>query len=1085
MCRKSTLIATLAGLFATLVSSAASAQSASSSFPVFWVAGDPQQIANAFQGVAAFFGNGNSSSSVMTGGLLAGGLAGLIVALFSTATRQQFMVGPWFVSTIVGMAMFTSQTTITVKPFFSDNGTTVTPQVIVVNNVPIGLAYPAGIASEMTKAVSDIYLQWFTTPGDGGVAVQGTAGLLSPLKMLLKLQEVYDCSQNNTTICNNLVAYMKYCPVQGLSSQAMQSNTGISDVLNNSPGGTASGTMQGTTIYYTVGTDSSGNPAINQAPVPCSQAGPQIYQAMATYIDSDAFTSDVLARSSTSEPDGPSTVAAADTMLNTLSQNVAVTALSAQSAMTANGAQRDATMMNLVFSPIFRSAQQASLDQSQAAFTFTTLMTNARNKAMIDTAGEASLFNSFMTNAMNGFSFIFVALTPIVIMVAFTMGIGGFKIYGSWFMMGVWSQGWLPVAAVISYYVQTSFWSRLLAFASSSIISPASIDTFYTQVSSTIYTGSSLMSATPIITLTLLTGSVYAFTNLAGRATGTGRDYMDTSHNDGNASDLTNAEAARSHIQAQGLPFANANAMGVSSAISAMSHGGSALRAAGFNTAGDKTAAATIEFGQGLSNTFRASQSAQLSAESAHQRVQSLTDQLQSLTAKRHSMGLDVTTGGDNAHATSVGHDNTTSDDRKIATGKQEQTNHGNQATGSLGGSIPGTKIGGSVQMSSGQSTTTGQTGTETAGQANQNKVGTDDRYTQNNGVRVSSSDSLDNQISQTRSALSTAQQAEKEALQRNQQFAHDAQSAMQSGAKTSVNVADIATMAYQTSDPARVGEAVRQAVYSDALQTAQGMAGSGQIAGTAESIMSKAQSITDSALAGANFASASSVTSTLSRGVLSGDSGVHTAAQAGVAALASQAGRGDLGQSILEKSSLDRFVSQTESSSTNSALAAVAGGSTSLGGSSLNPASGPLGAPGPTPFAGGGFGGFGGGGGGGFGGGAFAGGGASPVAGAPSLTQSVDNAASQMGLPASARDRAVAEAGLIERGQNQDSGALDKRTHDTQAYQPQGDVTLLDPGPSEPVGKRLPPTPQSPAGHATHDTSEIYDRPLHPPHKS
>ncbi len=112
----------------------------------------------------------------MTGGLLAGGLAGLIVALFSTATRQQFMVGPWFISTVVGMAMFTSQHTITVMPFFSDNGTTVTPQMIVVNNVPIGLAYPAGIASEMTKAVSDIYLQWFTTPGDGGVSVQGTAG---------------------------------------------------------------------------------------------------------------------------------------------------------------------------------------------------------------------------------------------------------------------------------------------------------------------------------------------------------------------------------------------------------------------------------------------------------------------------------------------------------------------------------------------------------------------------------------------------------------------------------------------------------------------------------------------------------------------------------------------------------------------------------------------------------------------------------------------------------------------------------------------------------------------------------------------
>ncbi|MFM0282369.1 hypothetical protein P0D75_30610 [Paraburkholderia sediminicola] len=39
-----------------------------------------------------------------------------------------------------------------------------------------------GIASEMTKAVSDTYLQWFTTPEDRGVSVQGTASA-PPLKM--------------------------------------------------------------------------------------------------------------------------------------------------------------------------------------------------------------------------------------------------------------------------------------------------------------------------------------------------------------------------------------------------------------------------------------------------------------------------------------------------------------------------------------------------------------------------------------------------------------------------------------------------------------------------------------------------------------------------------------------------------------------------------------------------------------------------------------------------------------------------------------------------------------------------------------
>ncbi|WP_167440613.1 conjugal transfer protein TraG N-terminal domain-containing protein [Paraburkholderia fungorum] len=1055
------------------------AQNASSTFPVFWVAGDPQQVANAFQGLAAFFGNGNSSSAVMTGGLLAGSLAGLIVALFSSATRQQFMLGPWFVSTVVTMAMFSSQTTITVKPFFSDNGTTVTPQTIVVNHVPIGVAYPAGIASEMTKAVSDVYLQWFTEPGDGGVSVQGTAGLLSPLKMLLKLQEVYDCSQSNTTICNNLVAYMKYCPVQTLASQSMQSNTGISDVLNNSPGGTPNGQLQGTTQFYQVTTDSSGNQTITSTAVPCSQAGPQIYQAMATYIDSDSFTSDVLARSSSAEPDGPSTVAAADTMLNTLSQNIAATAQSANATMTGNGQQRDATMMNLVFSPIFRAAQQASLDQSQAAYTFTTLMGNARNKAMIDTAGEASLFESFMTNAMNAFSFLFVALTPIVVIVAITMGVGGFKIYAAWFLMGIWSQGWLPVATVLSYYVQTSFWSRLLAFASSPTMSPASIDNFYTQVSSTIYAGSTMIGATPIITLSLLTGSVYTLTSLAGRATGTGRDYMDTDRNDGNAYNLANADAARQQVTSQGLEFASQNGAGVQAMTSAFAHGATAN--AGAIVRGDVTTAATIEFGQGLSNTFRAGQSAQLSAETAHQRVQSLTDQLQNLTAQRHSTGLDVTAGGDHSHMTGAAKDNTTSQDKRLADATREQTSHGNSASvsGSFALKVPGTQIGGGagVEATTGQGTSNEQTGAKTTGQSNQDKVSTDDRYSNIDGVRVTNSDSLDSQISHTRTALAQAQEAEKEALQRNQQFAHDAQSAMQSGAKTSVNVADLATMAYQTSDPSRIGDAVRSAVYSDAVQTAQGLARSGQIADNAESIVNKAQEITNQTLAGADFSKANNLSAMLSRGVLSSDSGVHTAAQAGVAALASQAGRSGLAESILEKSNLDRFISQTESSPTNSALAGVASGTSRLDASPLNPASGPLGAP-----AGGGAGWLGGGAGG--GGGGFGSGGALTPGSAPPLSQEIANAANQMHLPAGARDRAIAEAGQIEHGQKQDQDNLDKRTQRTEHYDPKADVTLLDPK-TESRELGLPPPAPSPAAHATRDATNLYDRPLHPPRKS
>jgi len=932
--KRTNRLAALLGLAALLFSGGAFAQQASSTFPVYWTAGDPQPIANAFTSLAAFFGNGDSSSAVMTGGLLAGALAGLVVTLFASATKQQFLVGPWFVATIVSMVMFTNHTTITVQPYFNDNGTTVTPETIVVNNVPVGIAYPAGLASFMTKAVTDKFLQWFTTPGDGGITVEGTNGLISPLKMLLKLQEVYDCSQNST-ICNNMVAFMQNCNVQLQANQAMQSNTGISDLLNNNTNGVSNGTMPGTTQFYSIQTNADGTQSVTSTAMPCSQAGPQIYQSMASYIDSDTFTSDLLSKASTANPDGPSTVTAADSSLNLLAGNLASTALSAQNLTSGNMQSRDATMMNLVFSPIFRAAQKASLDQQQPAVTFTTLMTNARNKAMIDTAGEASLFESFMTNAMNAFSFLFIVLTPIVAIVAITMGWGGFKIYGSWLIMGIWSQSWLPIAAVLSYYIQITFWDRLLAFASSSTMSPASIDNFYTQVSSTIYTGSTMIAATPIITLSLLTGSVYTMSMLAGKATGTGRDYMDTDRAAGDAYDLTNADAAKHQVESLGLPYANAGAVSPKAVVANMSAG----KAADMNSLGPlvgpgtRAAAATISYGQGVSDASKLAQQAQLQTSAAHQRVEALQHQLAGEQAHLHSLMQGVDNNGQSTHQT--GRDQSAGTSQAKDFRMANTTTDTDSAGGKLGGSvgIGSASIGHQHDDSRQNSSATG------------NKNDASDSYKDSNGASTSSSwdqkeiDQVSSSIRATESQLQSAQNSYQQALSQSQSFAHEAQHVMQSGVQTSVNVADLATMAYQRSDSSQIGAAVQSAVYADAMKTAQGMAQNGLIG--SDSVVSKAQDITNQTLRGMDFSSASGVASGLSQSLGSQSAGVSSAATAGAAALASSAGHGGVSESLYAKADVDRFISSAASSGTGGALASLANGSVGVANSPLNPVSG------------------------------------------------------------------------------------------------------------------------------------------------
>jgi conjugal transfer mating pair stabilization protein TraG len=752
---------------------------------------------------------------------------------------------------------------------------------------------------------------------------------------------VYDCSQDST-ICNNLVAFMRFCPTARVqANQAMQSNTGISDFLQNNTNGVPNGQIGGYTEFYTATTDSNGHQSITSTATPCGQAGPQIYQAMANYIDGDTFTSDLLAKSSTADPDGPSTVSAANNSLNLLSGDIAATALSAQSLMTINTQSRDATMMNLVFSPIFRAAQKASLDQRQPAVTFTTLMTNARNKAMIDTAGEASLFESFMTNAMNAFSFLFIVLTPIVAIVAITMGLGGYKIYGAWFLMGVWSQSWLPVAAVLSYYVQTTFWNRLLAFASSSTMSPASIDNFYTQVSSTIYTGSTMIAATPIITLSLLTGSVYTMSMLAGKATGTGRDYMDTDRAAGDAYDLTNADAARKQVESMGLPYAAHPNITPGNVVSDVMAGHAAH--SGAITGGDRAVAATISYGQGISSASKLAQQAQLQTSAAHQRVEQLQNQLASENAHLHSLMQGIDNSGQTVHQT--GSDQTAgssqSKDFETTNASTSSDYYGAKAGGSIGLKVAGIggEIGGEVghnhEDSTRQSTATG------------NQVSAGQSYKDGNSASTGSSwdqreiDQLSSSIKSTESQLQSAQNSYQQALSQSQSYAQEAQRTMQSGAQTSVNVADLATMAYQESDASHIGAAVQSAVYSDAMKTAQGMAQNGLIGNDSRSILNKAQDITNQTMRGMDFSSASSVAAGISQGVGSHSAGVSSAATAGAAALASAGGHSSVAESLYEKADVDRFISASESGGTAGALASLANGSGGVNNSPLNPVSG------------------------------------------------------------------------------------------------------------------------------------------------
>lgn len=164
-------------------------------------------------------------------------------------------------------------------------------------------------------------------------------------------------------------------------------------------------------------------------------------------------------------------------------------------------------------------------------------MTNARNKAAIDTAGEASMFQHYMHYAMNILMFIYVVMTPVIVVIVIAMGANGWKLVSAYLVFAVWINSWLPLDAAIAYYMQQSYLDRLGDFTAAldasgkayKIFSLGSINAMLDGAQDTIASAATFMSMVPIIMLSLLTGSIYGLVQVAQRAGMTGKDYVDES----------------------------------------------------------------------------------------------------------------------------------------------------------------------------------------------------------------------------------------------------------------------------------------------------------------------------------------------------------------------------------------------------------------------------------------------------------------------------------------------------------------------------------------------------------------------------
>ena len=186
----------------------------------------------------------------------------------------------------------------------------------------------------------------------------------------------------------------------------------------------------------------------------------------------------------------------------------------------AGGLSAQQMALTMIVEPIMLEAAQGKYEDFQDQ-TLAIAMTNAIEQRNISWAAQASFFQETIYPMMTFFEGMSFAITPFIAFLM-VMGAFGIKLGIKYFMLLIWIQLWLPLLSIVDLFI-TEGASSELAMAGSGLASGNSIyfmNAAYDAAKTWIGTGSYMATAVPMISLFLVSGSMYGAASLANSVSG-------------------------------------------------------------------------------------------------------------------------------------------------------------------------------------------------------------------------------------------------------------------------------------------------------------------------------------------------------------------------------------------------------------------------------------------------------------------------------------------------------------------------------------------------------------------------------------
>lgn len=484
--------------------------------------GDPWYLGKVMDALAMVSG----SQSGFIGASKVAMLIGIVIIAFQAILKLQINIHHLLVCFIVYMGCFSVTTDVAIESVYSDK------TVIKKDNIPFGPAMIGsiisqlgyGLSKQMEVAFSDVHSYELT--GNSG-------GFLNPLYVINNLAswaeggsllQLLEKTPEGKDLAKNYNSYVADCTVKAIYLGRKWGGKSYNDVFTQPQGNDIEFKSS---LYGTEFIERNGNPVV----LSCTEGYTKLQEQLKSAIDAidsnDPMKKKIASKVLTECKTGDNTANVA--CLDARSSGIITNVQGALDAIRASNVNAQQFMLETVLENLKKVGLAEGFRHYRDIST-ANMLVQAVQQRNLQWASEGSMFLNSMRPMMAFIEGFFYAISPFAAIIML-LGMFGLNIFFKYILLLLWIQLWTPIMTVVNLFIMTTTGTAVESSIGEAITSSGygsgtgALSTYlYEDIiqicQDKIAVGSMMLAATPVLSLMILTGSVFAFTSLTNRLAG-------------------------------------------------------------------------------------------------------------------------------------------------------------------------------------------------------------------------------------------------------------------------------------------------------------------------------------------------------------------------------------------------------------------------------------------------------------------------------------------------------------------------------------------------------------------------------------